>query len=114
MSTEGTQVRVALVSVPDEAAGRVLARTLVEQGLVACGTVIPGATSIYVWKGEVCEAAEAVLLLKLPASGVDALLERLPALHPYEVPELLVLPVTEGHRPYLGWVEQSVGGGLGA
>lgn len=104
-------IRVALVSVPTPEVGRSLARSLVETGLVACGTVVPGGTSVYAWEGEVHEQAEAILILKLPASKVSAVLEALPARHPYAVPELLFLPVVEGHAPYLDWVRrvQSVG-----
>jgi periplasmic divalent cation tolerance protein len=97
-------VHVALVSVPTAELGAGLARTLVEEGLVACGTVVPGGTSVYRWDGAIQEASEALLILKLPGSALDRLRVRIPELHPYAVPELLVLPAVDGHPPYLDWV----------
>jgi periplasmic divalent cation tolerance protein len=97
-------VSLVVVSVPDADVGRLLSRALVEEGLVACGTVIPGGTSVYRWQGAVEEAEEAILLLKASSQVMDQLLERISALHPYDVPEVLAFPVAQGHPPYLAWV----------
>jgi periplasmic divalent cation tolerance protein len=106
-----SSVHVVLVSVPDGPSGLALARQLVEEQLAACGTVLSGATSVYRWEGRVEVADEAVLLLKCAASSLGALLERVPALHPYDVPEILALPVVTGHPPYLAWVLDACGSG---
>jgi periplasmic divalent cation tolerance protein len=85
-----------------------IARTLVEEGLAACGNVIPAIRSIYRWEGKVQDDAEALLVLKTERRLVPELKLRLPALHSYEVPELLVLPVEDGLAPYLDWIAASV------
>ena len=103
-----TTTVVVLVTAPSADAAASLARTLVEEGLAACGNVVPGIRSIYRWEGKVQDDAEALLVLKTERRLVEALKERLPALHPYQVPELLVLPVEGGLGPYLKWVEASV------
>ena len=101
---------VVLVTAPSADAAADIARGLVEEGLCACGNVVPGIRSIYRWAGEIQDEAEALLVLKTERRHVEALKARLPALHPYQVPELLVLPVEDGLRTYLDWVAASVRG----
>ena len=102
--SETPAVLVALSTAPDEATARRLARELLEARLVACATLLPGAVSMYWWNDAIEESAEWLLLLKTSAERWPALLERLPGLHPYDVPELLALPVSAGSEPYLKWV----------
>lgn len=99
-----TGTRVALVTAPSEEVARSLARTLVEERLAACGNLVPGITSIYRWEEELQEDAEVLLIFKVHESCVDAFVQRVPELHPYDVPEVLVLDVGAGHPPYLNWV----------
>jgi periplasmic divalent cation tolerance protein len=98
------EVRVVLVTVPDPGAGRALARAVVEQGLAACGSVVPGVTSVYRWRGAIHEDSEAMIVFKTARERVPALLEKVAELHPHQVPEILALPVEVGHEPYLRWV----------
>jgi len=100
---------VVLVTAPtaEQAAG--LARALVTEKLAACGSVIPGVRSIYRWQGEVHDEAEALLVLKAPRQRLQALTERVVALHPYAVPEVIALPIEGGNRRYLEWIVQSTG-----
>lgn len=102
------EVLVALSTAPDEATARRLARQLVEESLVACVNLLGSAQSIYRWQGRVEEAAECVMLIKTTRAAWPRLKERLPQLHPYEVPELLALEVGDGHAPYLAWVLDNV------
>ena len=104
----GPRVRVVLVTVDGEDAGRILARRLVQERLVACGNVIPGLTSVYRWDGAIQEETEALVLLKTTEDQVEALRKRVVELHSYEVPEFLSLPVMEGHDRYLRWVAGEV------
>lgn len=90
----------------DEA--RALVRALVDARLVACGTIVPGAASIYRWKGEVREDSEVVVLLKTEAARWDALAALVRERHPYEVPELLALPADRGLDAYLHWLAAEV------
>jgi periplasmic divalent cation tolerance protein len=102
-----TDVRVILMTVPSVEVATELVRKLVDERLAACGNVIPGLTSIYRWHGAVQTDSEVLVILKATTDSVPALLVRAPELHPYDVPEILVLPVTEGYRPYLEWVRGS-------
>jgi periplasmic divalent cation tolerance protein len=102
-------VNVVLVSAPDVETAERLVRTLVDEQLAACGNIIPGITSIYRWQGVVQRESEVLVLLKAPAAKLARLTERVPQLHPYEVPEVLVLEVAGGHSPYLDWVREAGG-----
>lgn len=84
-----------------------LARTLVEEGLAACVNVLPPMQSVYRWKGAVEVDTEQQLVIKTTSAGVAALETRLRALHPYELPEFLVL-TAEGSARYLQWIAESV------
>ena len=85
-----------------------IGRALVEGGLAACVNVLPAVTSIYRWKGKLEREEERLLLIKTRADRFAALRDALVALHPYEVPEVLALPVADGHAPYLQWLDASV------
>jgi periplasmic divalent cation tolerance protein len=85
-----------------------ISRTLVEERLAACATLLPGAQSIYRWEGTVEEAAETLLLLKTSAERLAALEVRLHELHSYETPEFLVLGVEAASTAYLAWLLESV------
>lgn len=99
-----TDARVVLVTAPDADAAARLARALVEERLAACGNVVPAIRSIYRWEGRVHDEGEALLVLKTRAARVDALRARVLELHPYQVPEVLVLPVEAGSEAYLDWI----------
>jgi periplasmic divalent cation tolerance protein len=99
---------VVLVTAPSADVAATLARTLVEEGLCACGNVVPGIRSIYRWEGKIQDEAEALLVLKTERRLVKDLKARLGELHPCQVPELLVLPVEDGLPAYLEWVAASV------
>ncbi|HTN51294.1 MAG TPA: divalent-cation tolerance protein CutA [Anaeromyxobacter sp.] len=99
-----TEALVVLVSAPTAEKAAELARALVEERLAACGNVVPGLRSIYRWEGKVHDEAEALLLLKTTRSRLERLRERILALHPYQVPEVLALPVEAGSEAYLAWL----------
>lgn len=82
-----------------------LCRTLIGEHLVACGNIVGGVRSLYRWEGRIRDETEFLLVLKTVESKVPDLLLRLPALHSYEVPEVLVLDVETGYEPYLSWLE---------
>ena len=93
---------------PDAASGQSLADALVGEGLAACVNRLPGVSSTYRWQGKVVTDSEVLLLIKTTESRFAALKQRLLALHPYEVPELIAVPVAQGHAAYLEWVRASV------
>jgi periplasmic divalent cation tolerance protein len=86
-----------------------IAAALVEQRVAACVNIVAGITSVYRWKGKVERDEERLLVIKTRRDRVEALRTALVSLHPYEVPELVVLPIEAGHAPYLAWIDQSVG-----
>lgn len=101
-------VRVVLTTAPSGAAAEALGATLVEERLAACANVVPGITSIYRWEGKINREAEVLVILKTTAASVDRLRNRLVELHPYDVPEVVEVPVQGGHEPYLAWVRSEV------
>lgn len=89
---------------PDETTALRLARTLVEERLAACAQLLP-CGSVFRWNGKVQEESEILLLLKTSAARWEALEARLRALHPYELPEIIALPILAGSADYLGWID---------
>lgn len=102
------QVIIALSTCPDEATAKQIAEALVTGGLATCINRIPGIRSSYVWKGSLQDDAEVLLLIKTTAARLRELEARLTALHPYELPEFVVLPVEGGNERYLEWVRLGV------
>lgn len=96
--------RTVLMSAPEAETARRITRALVEEGLAACGSVIPGVTSIYRWQGAIEETDEVLVVLKTTEERAQGLTERAVEIHPYEVPEVLCLPVASGHPEYLAWL----------
>jgi periplasmic divalent cation tolerance protein len=108
---DDADVMLILTTVPDAEAARRVADALVGERLAACVTVLGAARSTYRWQGAVESAEELPLLLKTTAARWPALRERLRALHPYEVPEMLALRAADGWPAYLDWVRaQTVAG----
>ncbi len=99
-----TDALVVLVTAPTAERAAEIARAVVEERLAACGNVVSGLRSIYRWQGKVQEDAEALLLLKTSRARFEALRDRVLALHPYEVPEVIALPVEAGSAAYLDWI----------
>lgn len=89
---------------PDAASAQKLAEALVGERLAACVNRLPAVTSTYRWEGKVVTDSEELLLIKTTADRFAALRERLLALHPYELPELIAVAVVDGHHAYLDWV----------
>lgn len=110
MAEQAAQARLALTTAADKSEAERLARTLLDERLIACATLLPGAESIYRWQGAAEQAAETVLLMKTDAAHVAALEARLLALHSYQTPEFLVLAVESGSAAYLDWLRASLGG----
>ena len=105
MSGEGApEIVIAFSTAPDAATAERIARALVDEGLIACANLVPGLTSVYRWEGQVHADPEVLLLIKTRRENVPRLKERLPELHPYQVPELVVAPVEDGLAPYCKWV----------
>jgi periplasmic divalent cation tolerance protein len=99
-----TAAQVVFCTVPSTHVAEQIARTLLEERLVACVNVLPGVRSLYRWQGQVEEAQEHLLVMKTSAAIYPTLEARIRALHPYEVCEVIALDVAAGSAPYLAWV----------
>jgi len=99
-----TDALVVLTTVSSAAEAETLVRVLLERRLVACGTLLPGARSLYRWDGRLADEQETVVLLKTRSACLAALESAFGELHPYQVPELLALPVAAGNAKYLDWL----------
>lgn len=95
------------VTAPHEALALDLARVLVGEGLAAGVNIIPGARSIYRWRGEVHDEAECLLLAQVSRAALPAFEEAVKRLHPYEVPCIVAVPIEAGHVPFLHWIQEN-------
>ncbi|MCS7259525.1 MAG: divalent-cation tolerance protein CutA [Anaerolineae bacterium] len=107
--TEATHI-VVLITAPSREIARQIADALLDKKLVACVNLIAPVESRYVWKGERCTDEEVLLLAKTRAAlFATQLVPTVKALHPYEVPEIIALPILMGAADYLAWIDESTG-----
>src|SRR5215212_3416511 len=99
-----TDAIVVFTTVASEEEAVTLVRSLLDRRLIACGTLFPGARSLYRWPGKIAEEHEVVVMLKTRSARLDSLRAAFAELHPYKVPELLALPVEAGTEKYLEWI----------
>ena len=100
------EIVVVYCTVPEDLS-REMAKNAVMKGLCACVSMTPVAV-VYRWEGNLCEDEEILLCMKTTAGGVDALMEWILSVHPYEVPEVLAVPVVRGSKLYCEWVVSMV------
>ena len=103
-----TDACVVLCTAPDPAVAETIADRLVADRLAACVNVLPGVVSIYTWQGARCRDTECLLIIKTTVTAYPALERTVKQIHPYEVPEILRLPVVAGWGNYLDWISRSV------
>jgi periplasmic divalent cation tolerance protein len=108
MSTETPSLRLILTMLASEEAATALVRQLLEERLIACGTILPQARSLYRWQGTIEESEENVLLLKTEMEVAPRCIKRLAELHPYEVPEIVLIHPEAVEPAYAQWVKASV------
>jgi periplasmic divalent cation tolerance protein len=99
------KIMIALCTCPDAAVAERIATTLVEEGLAACVNRLPAVTSTYRWQGKICHDDEHLLLIKTTHDRFVEVRDRIVALHPYELPEIVALEVSAGSAPYLAWIQ---------
>mgnify|MGYP000132523424 CR=1 FL=1 len=99
---------VVLVTCPDMASARRVAEGLLKDRLAACINIVSGLKSLFWWKGRLEEADEVLLIIKTRLALVRDLIARVKELHPYEVPEVVALPIVEGSDDYLAWLGEEV------
>lgn len=89
-----------------------IAEVLVDEGLAACVNILPGITSVYRWQGSIQRDHELLLIIKTRSDAYPTLEARIRQLHSYAVPEIIALPIVQGHRHYLEWIDSSLGSPL--
>ena len=99
---------VVLVTCPTPRHATQLARTLVGERVAACVNILPRVQSLFWWHGRVDHASESLLLIKTTARQFASLRRTVLAHHPYDVPEIIALPITRAHQPYLSWILSSL------
>lgn len=99
-----TDAIVVLTTVANPIEAEMLIRSLLERRLIACGTMLPGARSLYRWEGQIADEPETVILLKTRSELLHVLEAAFGDFHPYKVPELLALPVSAGLEKYVAWI----------
>ena len=95
---------VLFCTVPTQDVASRIAHALVSEKLVACVNIIPNLTSVYTWEEKVCEDAELLLMMKSKSSLFESIKMRILELHPYKVPEIILLDIKDGHDAYLSWI----------
>lgn len=97
-------IRIVLSTFADAASAEQTVRALVSEKLAACGTLVPGARSIYIWNGTMEDNAEVLVIFKIAAANEGRFIGRLAELHPYEVPEIVSISPGKWNEPYGRWV----------
>lgn len=101
-------VVVVLITCPTKASARRLAEELVKRRAAACVNIVPSIDSVFRWQGRLERSREVLLVVKTTAAHFESLRRAVVRLHPYDVPEVIALPLVAGHRPYLQWVERAL------
>ncbi|RME85779.1 MAG: divalent-cation tolerance protein CutA [Planctomycetota bacterium] len=101
-------IQILLITAPIEK-GKDISHQLLEKRLVACVNIISEITSLYWWEGKIEEGKEALLVCKTTSEKIGEILQVLPSIHPYEVPEVLAVNIDKGFPAYLEWVQKEVG-----
>ncbi len=99
---------VALITAPSREVGERIAHALVEGKLAACVNIVAPIRSVYTWEGKTCDEGEVLLIAKTTIERFEGeFMAAVRALHPYQVPEIIALPVVSGSGAYLGWIESA-------
>lgn len=106
---QDTEQILIFCTCPDSGTANNIAGALVEERLAACVNIIPGIVSCFRWQGKMERADESLLLIKTVPGRYPAVETKIRALHPYEVPEIIAVPITLGQRDYLAWINQETG-----
>ena len=96
---------IVLITAPSTESGKAIARALLETRLAACVNILPAINSMYIWEGELFDEDEVLLIVKTRAELLDeGLVPAVQKVHPYKIPEIIVLPIVKGAKNYLDWI----------
>ncbi len=99
-----SETRIILSTVDGQSKAEEIAESLVSERLASCVNILPQIVSVYRWKGQIEKEPETLLIIKTRGDRVDEVISRVVEIHPYDVPEVISLPIEKGHQPYLDWV----------
>lgn len=99
---------MAVTACPDAVSAEAIARSLVERGLAACVNVLPRGRSFYIWQDRLECSEEQLLLIKIKATVYAEVEQAIQALHPYELPEVIAVPIVAGSQKYLDWINERI------
>lgn len=99
---------IVISTCPDMDSAESLVASLLEQRLAACVNILPGIQSRYEWKGELVKDQEVLLYMKSRMDHFEAIEDLIKRQHPYELPEIIAVPISKGLAPYLSWIDQQV------
>lgn len=102
------QYQLALCTCPDEESAEMIANHLVDEQLAACVNIINGVRSVFRWQGEVESNNEVLLVIKTMAHVYDRMEQTILQYHPYELPEIVIVPISNGEHDYLSWVKRGI------
>jgi periplasmic divalent cation tolerance protein len=111
MSAPTPGICVVLMTAPSADVAASIGRALVEERLAACANVVPAVRSIYAWQGTICDEGEVLCIIKTRRTLFDQVRDRIVALHPYEVPEIIAIDPSAVSEPYSSWVIDNTRGG---
>ena len=100
--------QIVLCTCPDQDSAKKIADNLVDQGLAACVNILPGILSVYRWQGKRDESQEHLLIIKTITDVQDRLEKAITKLHPYELPEIIAVPIQGGSAGYLDWISENI------
>lgn len=108
MRTSRQQIIAVLVTCPNRAVARRIGEHVIARRLAACVNIVPGLLSLFRWKGRIERSPEVLLIIKTTAAGFERLRRAVVSVHPYDVPEIIALPIAASHLPYRRWVAAAV------
>jgi len=108
MDANSTPYRLVMTTIGTQAQAETLAKQLIDTSLAGCVNILPKMHSVYRWRGKLEQGDEHLLLIKTRQERVDEVTEFIKANHPYELPEIIAVPITSGYEPYLNWISESV------
>ena len=101
------QYQLVLCTCPDKDSAHLIAEQLVDQKLAACVNILPGVTSVYRWMGNIEESQEQLLIIKTVSDLIENVVNAVNDLHPYELPEVIGVPLDSGSMDYLNWISEN-------
>ncbi len=99
---------VILITAPTQGEAKSIGRCLVEKGLAACANIVPGIQSLFIWDGKFCQEEEILIIVKSTREKTKEIIDVVKEKHSYDVPEIIVLPIADGSKDYLNWLQESI------